>query len=82
MFAEVAALRALARLPGVTRVHALSHRAFRLQWDGNMDPGPALAEEAARRGWGLSGLTPGRATLEEVFVRLTQCEEPGSGTAQ
>jgi ABC-2 type transport system ATP-binding protein len=64
----------LARLPGVIRVQALSGHAFRLQWEGEQDPGPALAEAAAREGWGLARLTPGRVTLEEVFVRLTQGE--------
>jgi ABC-2 type transport system ATP-binding protein len=64
----------LARLPGVTHVQALSGHAFRLQWEGEQDPGPALAEAAAREGWGLSSLAPGRVTLEEVFVRLTQGE--------
>lgn len=65
----------LARLPGVIRVHALAGNSFRLQCDADRDPAPALAEEAARRGWGLSSLTTGRVTLEEVFVRLTQGEE-------
>ncbi|HEX9181114.1 MAG TPA: ATP-binding cassette domain-containing protein [Burkholderiales bacterium] len=65
----------LERLPGVIRVQALSGHAFRLQWEGEQEPGPALAEAATREGWGLSSLTPGRVTLEEVFVRLTQGEE-------
>ncbi|HET9700000.1 MAG TPA: ABC transporter ATP-binding protein [Burkholderiales bacterium] len=71
----------LERLPGVTRVQALADRGFRLHWSGDADPGPALAEEAARRGWGLARLAPGRVTLEEVFVSLTgnDGQDVGSG---
>ncbi|HEX6827520.1 MAG TPA: ATP-binding cassette domain-containing protein [Burkholderiales bacterium] len=72
----------LARLPGVSRVEALSAHVFRLRRDDGADPAAVLSEEAARRGWGLVSLAPGRATLEEVFVRLTQGEETGSGIAQ
>jgi ABC-2 type transport system ATP-binding protein len=72
----------LARLPGVTAVEALSARMFRLRGGEGADPAGALAEAASRGGWGLLSLTPGRATLEEVFVRLTQGEETGSGIAQ
>ncbi len=72
----------LARLPGVTRVETLSARQFRLSHGQDADPAPALAEAAARNGWGLAMLTPGHASLEEVFVRLTQGEETGSRIAQ
>jgi ABC-2 type transport system ATP-binding protein len=64
----------LAALPGVTAVEALSPRVFRLRGGDGADAATALAEAAAREGWGLLALTPGHASLEEVFVRLTQGE--------
>jgi len=65
----------IAQLLGVTRVEALSAHRFRVVHRPGIDVGAALAEAAARNGWGLNMLAPGHASLEEVFVRLTQGEE-------
>jgi gliding motility-associated transport system ATP-binding protein len=65
----------LARVPGVTRVEALSAHQFRVFHEQGSDPSEALLEAAARNAWGLNVLTPGHASLEEVFVRITQGEE-------
>jgi hypothetical protein len=39
------------------------------------DPTEALVRAAVERGWGLYLLQPAQASLEEVFVQLTQREE-------
>jgi ABC-2 type transport system ATP-binding protein len=44
------------------------------------DPTDALVAAAAQQGWKLFHLAPERATLEDVFVQLTQQE--AAGTAQ
>jgi len=38
------------------------------------DPTEALVRESVARNWGLYHLAPERATLEDVFVQLTQQE--------
>jgi hypothetical protein len=38
------------------------------------DPIDALVHASVERGWGLTHLAPERATLEDVFVQLTQQE--------
>ncbi len=65
----------IAQILGVTQVEALSAHRFRVVHQEGIDVGAALAEAAARNGWGLNMLAPGHATLEEVFVRITQGEE-------
>jgi hypothetical protein len=40
------------------------------------DPTDALVAAAAQHGWKLFHLAPERATLEDVFVQLTQQEGP------
>jgi ABC-2 type transport system ATP-binding protein len=68
----------LARVPGVSRVEALSPHQFRVFHAPGSDPSAALVEAAARHGWELKLLTPGHASLEEVFVRITQGKDTGS----
>jgi len=65
----------IAQISGVIRVEALSPHRFRISHQAEIDAGAVLAEAAARNGWGLNMLAPGHATLEEVFVRITQGED-------
>jgi hypothetical protein len=39
------------------------------------DPTDDLVRASVERGWGLFQLQPAQASLEEVFVQLTQSEE-------
>ncbi|MBV8063648.1 MAG: ATP-binding cassette domain-containing protein, partial [Nevskia sp.] len=65
------ATEALKSLPGVQRVEALDGSLFRLTVAEGADPREALAEAAARNGWGLFELRSHTKTLEEMFVELT-----------
>ena len=69
----------LARLPGIARVEPATDGLLRLLQAPEQDPTDALVGAAAERGWRLFHLAPERATLEDVFVQLTQQE--GEGTA-
>ena len=63
---------ALAALPGVGAVTVLADGHFRIgvARPGD-DPRAAIAEAAARHGWGLVELHAERRTLEEIFVELS-----------
>ncbi len=65
------ALEALKGLAGVTRAEAIDGGLFRLAVSEGADPREALAEAAAKNGWGLFELRSQAKTLEEVFVELT-----------
>jgi len=64
----------LLRLPGVARVEQAAERLLRVIRAEGQDPTEALVRESVARNWGLYHLAPERATLEDVFVQLTQQE--------
>jgi ABC-2 type transport system ATP-binding protein len=68
-------VEALTALPGVVGVHTAAAGGFRLEHNANADPREAVFRLAVERGWVLLALTPQRATLEDVFVRLTTRED-------
>lgn len=69
------ALEELQCIPGVVSAQALTSTEFRLQFAESTDPTETIVKIAAERHWGLQQLTPTQASLEEVFVQLTQQEE-------
>ncbi len=69
------AVEALRALPGVVGVQPTGDGGFRLEHGAGADPREAVFRLAVERGWVLLGLTPQRATLEDVFVRLTTRED-------
>jgi ABC-2 type transport system ATP-binding protein len=67
---------ALAALPGVGAVRRLDGRQgeeerFLLERENGLDPRPEVFRLAVARGWVLVELAEERATLEDIFVRLT-----------
>lgn len=73
--ADDSVLETLGRLPGVVAVERRSDGRFVLEHDGDEDPREAVFRTAVDRGWVLLELTPQRATLEDVFVRLTTADQ-------
>lgn len=71
--AEAGAAEAFAALPGVESVRAVEDdgRRFALVAADGADPRAEVFRLAVERGWTLTGLAATRASLEEVFVRLT-----------
>lgn len=61
----------LRALPGVAAVDVLPGGRFRLQVEDGADPRAAIADAAARAGWGLIELHAEVRTLEDIFVSLT-----------
>jgi len=83
-FAEPAAgqheaLAALAGVETVTPDHEPPHR-FTLACAKGSDPRAEIFRLAVERGWTLVELAPARASLEDVFVRLTT-RDTGTATA-
>ena len=56
-------------------VEAINATLFRVRTRADSDPTEALVRTAVEKGWGLYQLQPAQASLEEVFVQLTQNEE-------
>ena len=56
-------------------VEAINATLFRVRTRADSDPTEALVRAAVEKGWGLYQLQPAQASLEEVFVQLTQSEE-------
>jgi gliding motility-associated transport system ATP-binding protein len=72
----------LERLPGVAAVSEAGDGLLRLTRADGSDPTDALVRAAVERGWGLTHLSAERASLEDVFVQLTQQEPADAGAAQ
>jgi ABC-2 type transport system ATP-binding protein len=68
-------LEALAKVPGVSRVEALSGARLRIHFT-ETNPAEALIEQAVSGGWRLYELSPERRTLEQIFIELTCSEQP------
>jgi len=73
--ANGAAREALEALPGIAAVSVRGEGCFLLEHRGDTDPREAIFHLAVEKGWVLLGLSPEKATLEDVFVRLTTREE-------
>ena len=73
--ADGAAREALHRLPGVVAVGEKGEGCWLLEHRPDADPREAVFRLAVEKGWVLLGLSAERATLEDVFVRLTTREE-------
>jgi ABC-2 type transport system ATP-binding protein len=69
---------ALVPLPGVTEVSDRGDGRFRVEHTAESDPREAIFRLAVDRGWTLTTLAAEKATLEDVFVRLTTREEPAA----
>ena len=67
---------ALMALPGVAEVTDTGDGNFLVEHPPDNDPRGEIFKLAVNRGWILTTLAPTRATLEDVFVRLTTREEP------
>lgn len=76
---------ALAALPGVVDVEVLGGEPgrYRLECTQGADPREAVFETAKAQGWVMLELAQERASLEDIFVRLTTQEAAqGYGTAE
>jgi ABC-2 type transport system ATP-binding protein len=62
-------------------VDAINANLFRVRPRGGVDPTETLVRAAVERNWGLYLLQPALASLEEVFVHLTQREDDQSEKA-
>ena len=66
----------LAAISGVARAEAASETVFRLSFANGADPTDELVRRAVRESWGLYQFAPAQSSLEDVFVHLTQKEDP------
>ncbi|HMK14780.1 MAG TPA: ATP-binding cassette domain-containing protein [Burkholderiales bacterium] len=62
------------QMPGVIAVEKISDTLFTIQFNPDADPIEALVKAAAAQGWELYQINRQRASLEDVFVKLTQQE--------
>ncbi len=76
-----AARAALEALPGVVTVREERDGHWLLEHAAGADPREAVFRLAVANDWVLLGLAPEKATLEDVFVRLTTREERASAAA-
>jgi ABC-2 type transport system ATP-binding protein len=73
--ADDSARVALEALPGVVAISDRGEGRFLLEHAAGSDPREAVFRMVVERGWVLLALTPQRASLEDVFVRLTTRED-------
>ena len=64
----------LAALSHIEHVEIMSDNRFRLSHPAEHHPAENIAQLAVKNNWGLFELTPGRKTLEQIFVELTSNE--------
>src|SRR3989338_8813669 len=72
----------LENIPGIDSVEQLSDTQFRILHKPEQTPSDALLALAAQQGWRLDQLTPLQATLEEVFVKITDAEKDIEGASK
>ena len=65
----------IGRVAAGATVDAVNANLFRVHPRGGADPTDDLVRASVERGWGLFQLQPAQASLEEVFVQLTQRDE-------
>ncbi|HVS27422.1 MAG TPA: ATP-binding cassette domain-containing protein [Burkholderiales bacterium] len=65
----------LERIAGVTAVEKSGDGQFHVRFSPETDPTDALVTTAVEKNWGLHQLNRQQASLEDVFVQLTQKEE-------
>ncbi len=80
--ADNEAAEALSRLPGVIRVTPTGDGRFTLEHSGEEDPREPVFRLAVERGWVLTEMSSERASLEDIFVRLTTREEDREPSAE
>ncbi len=80
--ADDEAAEALSRLPGVIRVTPTGDGRFTLEHSGEEDPREPVFRLAVERGWVLTEMSSERASLEDIFVRLTTREEDREPSAE
>ncbi|MDD2721347.1 MAG: ABC transporter ATP-binding protein [Gallionella sp.] len=69
-------------LPGVSQVEQLSAQQFRVVHAPDNNPSGVLLDRASQQGWQLVQLTPLHASLEEVFVQITDGEADATQEVQ
>ena len=74
-------LSTLAGIAGVNHVEPLSKTKFRILHRPADNPKSALLTLAEQRGWHLEQLTPLQATLEDVYVKITESENTSGGSS-
>lgn len=62
------------QVAGVSAVEKIADTLFIIQYTPGADPSEALVKAAATQGWGLYQINRQQASLEDVFVQLTQQE--------
>ena len=72
--------RVLQAIPGVTSVETDGDR-LRVFYRPGSDPSEALTRQALDHDWGLYELSHQRATLEDIFVKLTGSDTPSETPA-
>ncbi len=68
--------RVLQAIAGVTAVEADGDGRLRVFYQPGSDPSETLTRQALEHDWGLYELSPQRATLEDIFVKLTTSDAP------
>ena len=76
------AAEALSQLPGVIRVVPAGDGRFTVEHSGEEDPREPVFRLAVERGWVLTEMASERASLEDIFVRLTTREGEGDAPAE
>jgi len=75
-------LSALEGITGISHVEQLTATQFRVLHKPEDNPKGALLSLSEQHGWQLEQLTPLQATLEDVFVRITDAETAIAGEAK
>jgi ABC-2 type transport system ATP-binding protein len=69
-------LHTLEGIAGIRHVEPLTNTKFRVLHKPEDNPKSTLISLAEQQGWQLEQLTPLQATLEEVYVRITESDKP------
>jgi ABC-2 type transport system ATP-binding protein len=80
--ANGSAREALAALPGVADITDRGNGRFHVEHTPDTDPRKSIFSLAVEKGWVLLTLSPEKASLEDVFVRLTTREEAAPANAE
>lgn len=69
------AIEQLKQIDLVSHVDVIDNNHFRLFFDGE-SPAPIIVQQSVKQDWGLYELIPDQRSLEDLFIELTQDEQP------
>jgi ABC-2 type transport system ATP-binding protein len=65
-------INSLLTIPGVSSIESITENRIKIHHSVTANPAEQIAEHIIAAGWGLQELTPGKRSMEDIFISLTK----------